>query len=356
MSKREKIALIMAGGTGGHIFPGLAVADELRARGWQVHWLGAPGSMEERIAQQHDLPFEVIEFSGVRGKGWARLLRLPVQLGRALVQSLQILRRLRPTVVVGMGGYISFPAGVAAKLSGVPIFLHEQNAIAGLSNRVLARIAQRVFTAFPDVFPEAVWVGNPLRAVFTQQAEPQARYATRTGPLQLLVMGGSLGAQALNTVLPQALALIPEGQRPSVVHQSGEKQIQQLQENYAAAGVAAELRPFIENVAQEMAKADLLICRAGASTVCEIAAVGVASILVPFPHAVDDHQSANARYLSAGHAAWLCPQQELTAPALAAQLQSLQRAQLAEYAVRAKAQEKLGAAQTMAAECEALLV
>lgn len=353
--QQQKIALIMAGGTGGHIFPGVAVAEQLRAQGWQVHWLGAPSSMEARIAAEQQLPFEAIDFSGVRGKGLGRLLRLPPQLLRALWQSLGIMRRLRPAVVVGMGGYISFPAGLAARLCRVPIFLHEQNAIAGLSNRVLAVIAQRVFTAFPQVFPQGVWVGNPLRLAFTQQAAPELRYAERSGALQLLVMGGSLGAQALNTVLPQALALMAPEQRPAVVHQSGEKQIAQLRENYARAGVQAQLLPFIDDVAGEMAKADLIICRAGASTVCEIAAVGVASMLVPFPFAVDDHQSANARYLSEAGAAWLCPQGELTPEGLAAQLQALSRQQLLAYAQRAKAQEKLGAAQSVAAECEALL-
>jgi UDP-N-acetylglucosamine--N-acetylmuramyl-(pentapeptide) pyrophosphoryl-undecaprenol N-acetylglucosamine transferase len=353
---QKKTALIMAGGTGGHIFPGLAVAQQLQSQGWQVHWVGAPASMEARIAEQNALPFEAVEFSGVRGKGFARLLRLPMQLLRALRQSRAIMRRLQPAVVVGMGGYISFPAGLAARLAGVPIFLHEQNAIAGLSNRVLAHLATQVFTAFPQVFAQGVWVGNPLRLAFTQQAAPQARYAGRTGALRILVMGGSLGAKALNTVLPQALALIPAGQRPVVIHQSGEKQIAELQANYAQAGVDATLLPFIEDVAGEMAKADLLICRAGASTVCEIAAVGVPAIFVPFPFAVDDHQSANARFLSDAGAAWLCPQSSLPPEDLAAQIQALTRAQLQQMAERAKAQEKLGAAQTMAAQCEALLV
>lgn len=356
LQQPNKTALIMAGGTGGHIFPGLAVAQQLQAQGWQVHWVGAPASMEARIAQQHQLPFEAVDFSGVRGKGFARLLRLPVQLLRALRQSLAIMRRVQPTVVVGMGGYISFPAGVAARFCGVPIFLHEQNAIAGLSNRVLAHIAQRVFTAFPQVFAQGIWVGNPLRAVFTQQAAPQERYAARSGPLRILVMGGSLGAKAINEVLPQALALIAAEQRPIVIHQSGEKQIAELQNHYAQAGVSAKLLPFIEDVAGEMAQADVLICRAGASTVCEIAAVGVPAILVPFPFAVDDHQSANARYLSEAGAAWLCPQAALTPQDLAAQIQALTREQLQQMAERAKAQEKLGAAQTIAAQCEALLV
>ena len=352
----SKVALIMAGGTGGHIFPGLAIAQQLQAQGWQVHWLGAPGSMEARIAAEHQLPFEAVAFSGVRGKGIGRLMRLPWHLGRAVWQSLVIMRRLRPTVVVGMGGYISFPAGVAARFCGVPIFLHEQNAIAGLSNRVLASIASHVFTAFPAVFAQGVWVGNPLRAAFTQQLAPEQRYGQRSGPLRILVMGGSLGAQALNTVVPQALALMPEDARPTVLHQSGEKQIAQLRENYAAAGVQAQLLPFIDDVASEMAQADVLICRAGASTVCEISAVGVAAIFVPFPFAVDDHQSANARFLTEAGGAFLCLQKDLKPQGLAAQLLAFDRARLMAYAIQSKKQEKLGAAQAMAAECENLLL
>ncbi len=209
-----KTALIMAGGTGGHIFPGLAVAEELKARGWRVHWLGTPGSMESRIVPQHGLPLETIDFSGVRGKGVITLALLPLNLLRAFWQALAVVRRVRPDVVIGMGGYVTFPGGVMAVAAGKPLLLHEQNSVAGMANRVLASMADRIFTAFPGVFKKGHWVGNPLRAAFTRQAGPAERFAGRTGPLKLLVVGGSLGARALNDIVPQALALLPEAQRP----------------------------------------------------------------------------------------------------------------------------------------------
>jgi UDP-N-acetylglucosamine:LPS N-acetylglucosamine transferase len=212
----QKTALIMAGGTGGHIFPGLAVAEELRARGWRVHWLGAPGSMESRIVPQHGFALELIDFSGVRGKGLVTLALLPLRLLRAFWQALQVVRRVKPDVVVGLGGYITFPGGMMGVLCGKPLVLHEQNSVAGMANKVLAGVADRVFTAFPNVFKKAQWVGNPLRTAFTRQAAPAERFAGRTGPLRLLVVGGSLGARALNEIVPQALALIPPEQRPVV--------------------------------------------------------------------------------------------------------------------------------------------
>ncbi|MFP5484749.1 MAG: undecaprenyldiphospho-muramoylpentapeptide beta-N-acetylglucosaminyltransferase, partial [Gammaproteobacteria bacterium] len=261
----------MAGGTGGHIFPGLAVAEELRARGWCVHWLGAPGSMESRIVPAQGFALETIDFSGVRGKGLTTLALLPLRLLRAFWQAWQVVRRVRPDVVVGLGGYISFPGGMMAVLAGCPLVLHEQNSVAGMANKVLAGVADRVFTAFPDVLKKAQWVGNPLRSAFTRQAAPAERFAGRTGPLRLLVVGGSLGARALNEIVPQALALIPQEQRPVVTHQSGAAQIDALRANYQAAGVQAELTPFIEDTAGAFAQADIIVCRAGASTVTEIA-------------------------------------------------------------------------------------
>ncbi|MDZ4128743.1 MAG: UDP-N-acetylglucosamine--N-acetylmuramyl-(pentapeptide) pyrophosphoryl-undecaprenol N-acetylglucosamine transferase, partial [Hydrogenophaga sp.] len=232
-------ALIMAGGTGGHIFPGLAVAEALRERGWRVHWLGAPASMESRLVPPRGFALETIDFGGVRGKGVLTLALLPLRLLRAFWQALQVVRRVKPDVVVGLGGYISFPGGMMGVLAGKPLVLHEQNSVAGMANKVLAGVADRVFTAFPNVFKKAQWVGNPLRAPFLRQPAPAERFAGRSGPLRLLVVGGSLGAKALNDVVPQALALIPEPQRPSVVHQSGEKQIDALRANYIAAGVHA---------------------------------------------------------------------------------------------------------------------
>lgn len=347
-------ALVMAGGTGGHIFPGLAVAQALRSAGWQVRWLGAPDSMESRIVPPRGFPMELIDFQGVRGKGRLALLAAPWRLARACWQSLAVLRRLRPSVVVGLGGYISLPAGLTAALLRIPLVLHEQNAVAGLANRVLARLAQRVFSAYPNALPAAHWVGNPLRAEFLQQATPQQRFAARSGPLRVLVVGGSLGARALNTVVPQALALIAPEQRPTVIHQSGEKQIDELRANYAAAGVAATLTPFIDNTAQAFAEADLVLCRAGASTVTEIAAVGAAAVFVPFPFAVDDHQTHNARFLVEAGGGWLLPQPQLTPAYLAHMLQTLDRNALLQRAVAAKTMEKTQATQAMAAACEEL--
>ena len=349
-----KVALIMAGGTGGHIFPGLALAHALRDRGWRVHWLGAPNSMESRLVPPQGFALELVDFSGVRGKGFATLLALPLRLARAFWQSLQVLRRVRPDVVLGLGGYITFPAGLMAALLRRPLVLHEQNSVAGMANKLLAKVASRVFTAFPDVLPQGLWVGNPLRAEFLRQGAPAERFAARSGPLRLLVVGGSLGARALNSVVPQALALIPQQQRPQVLHQSGEKQIDELRANYAAAGVQAELTPFINNTAQAFAEADLVLCRAGASTVTELAAVGAASLLVPFPAAVDDHQTRNARFLADRGAGWLLPQNELTAQTLSAMLQTTKREALLECATAAKAAQKLGATEAVAAACEEL--
>lgn len=353
-SALPRSALVMAGGTGGHIFPGLAVAQALRSAGWNVRWLGAPGSMESRIVPPHGFPMELIDFQGVRGKGKLALLAAPWRLLRACTQSLALLRRLRPSVVVGLGGYISLPAGLTAALLRIPLVLHEQNAIAGLSNKLLARLAQRVFCAYPKALPSALWVGNPLRVEFLQQAVPAQRFGGRSGPLRLLVVGGSLGARALNTVVPQALALMDPAQRPVVVHQSGEKQIEELRSNYAAAGLQATLTPFIDNTAQAFADADLVLCRAGASTVTEIAAVGAAAVFVPFPFAVDDHQTHNARFLVDAGGGWLLPQTELTPAYLAQMLQGLSRDTLLQRAQAAKTMEKTQATAAMAAACEEL--
>jgi UDP-N-acetylglucosamine--N-acetylmuramyl-(pentapeptide) pyrophosphoryl-undecaprenol N-acetylglucosamine transferase len=356
----SKCALVMAGGTGGHIFPGLAVAQALRERGWRVHWLGGRGgpgrpSMESQLVPPRGFAFESIDFSGVRGKGLATLLLLPLRLAKAFWQSLQVLRRVQPDVVVGLGGYITFPAGLMSVLLRTPLVLHEQNSVAGMANRVLARMAARVFTTFPGVLANAQWVGNPLRTTFTRQADPQTRFAGRSGPLRLLVVGGSLGARALNEVVPQALALIPRAQRPIVMHQSGAAQIDALRANYERAGVTAELTPFIDDTAQAFADADLIVCRAGASTVTEIAAVGAAAVFVPFPSAVDDHQTGNARFLVAQGGGWLVPQSELSAERLAQILQKVERPALMECALQAKKMEKTHATDDVASACEELV-
>ena len=348
-----RTALVMAGGTGGHIFPGLAIAEALRHRGWRVHWLGAPGSMEAQLVPPRGFPLETIDFSGVRGKGVVTLALLPLRLLRAFWQSIQVVRRVRPQVLVGLGGYITFPGGMMAKRMGIPLVLHEQNSVAGLANRKLAKRAARVLCGFPDALPGAEWVGNPVRAEIAALQPPSQRFDGRNPPLRLLVVGGSLGAQALNETIPADIALLPEAERPVIVHQSGEKQIEALKTNYAKAGVAANCVAFIDDMAGAYEWADLVICRAGALTVAELAAAGVGSVLVPYPHAVDDHQTANARFLASAGAAILLPQGELTAEKLAL-IQNLSRAQLLQMAERARDLARPDAARAVADACEAL--
>jgi UDP-N-acetylglucosamine--N-acetylmuramyl-(pentapeptide) pyrophosphoryl-undecaprenol N-acetylglucosamine transferase len=350
----SKTALVMAGGTGGHIFPGLAVAEALRLRGWRVHWLGAPGSMEEKLVPPRGFAFEPVQFGGVRGKGPVTLLLLPIKLLRAFLQSIAVVRRVKPDVVVGLGGYITFPGGMMSVLLGKPLVLHEQNSVAGLANRVLASVADRVFTAFPDVLKKAQWVGNPLRAAFLAQPAPAQRFAGRSGPLKLLVVGGSLGARALNAVVPKALAMIAPAARPTVTHQSGAKQIDELRANYAAAGVTGELTPFIDDTAEAYADADLIVARAGASTVTEIAAVGAAALFVPFPSAVDDHQTTNAHFLVDAGGGWIVQQSELTPELLADLLQKTERSTLMERAQKAKTMQKTEAVDHVVRACEEL--
>ena len=350
----QKVALIMAGGTGGHIFPGLAVAEELRARGWRVHWLGAPGSMESRIVPTHGFALELIAFSGVRGKGFVTLALLPLRLLRAFWQALAVVRRVQPDVVVGLGGYITFPGAMMAVLVGKPLVLHEQNSVAGLANKVLSVVADRLFTAFPGVFKKGQWVGNPLRTAFTRQPGPAERFAGRNGPLRLLVVGGSLGARALNEIVPKALALMPVEQRPRVIHQSGATQIDALRAHYAAAGVEAELTPFIDDTASAFAAADIIVCRAGASTVTEIAAVGAAAVFVPFPSAMDDHQTTNAEFLVNAGGGWLVQQRDLTAEGLAKMLSNMERLALMDKALKAKNMQKINATREVVNACEEL--
>lgn len=358
MSQKQKCALVMAGGTGGHIFPGLAVAAGLREQGWRVHWLGAPDSMEARLVPPQGFPLETIHFGGVRGKGVLTLALLPLRLLRAFAQAVGVMRRVRPDVLLGFGGYIAFPGAVMGVAMGKRLVIHEQNAVAGMVNKWLAHIADRVFIAFPGAFKprrRLRCVGNPLRAEFAATAEPAQRFAGREGPLRLLVVGGSLGAAALNEAVPQALALLPEAERPQVVHQSGASQIDALQAHYRQAGVVASLLPFIDDMAAAYAGADVVICRAGASTVSEIAAVGVPALFVPFPHAVDDHQTVNARHLVDADAAWLLQQSELTPQVLADWLRGLTREQLLEVAQRARAQRQLSATAAIVEACQELV-
>ncbi|SOZ36132.1 undecaprenyldiphospho-muramoylpentapeptide beta-N-acetylglucosaminyltransferase [Cupriavidus neocaledonicus] len=351
---QPRTLLVMAGGTGGHVFPGLAVAQALRAQGWNVVWLGNRTGMEATLVPKHDIPMEFIQFGGLRGKGLVTKFLLPLNLLRAFWQSIAALRRVRPSVVLGMGGYITFPAGMMASLLGRPLVLHEQNSIAGLANKVLARVADRVLCAFPDALPGSEWTGNPVRAELAQLDAPEARYDRRDGPLRLLVVGGSLGAAALNEVVPRAIALLPQDRRPVVTHQAGAKQIDTLRANYAAAQVPAQTLPFIDDMAQAYADADLVICRAGAMTVSEVAAAGVAALFVPFPHAVDDHQTTNAQFLSSQGAALLVQQKDLTAEGLAQTIASLTRSQLKDMARLARGLARPEATRRVAEVCREL--
>jgi UDP-N-acetylglucosamine--N-acetylmuramyl-(pentapeptide) pyrophosphoryl-undecaprenol N-acetylglucosamine transferase len=346
--------LIMAGGTGGHVFPGLAVADEMRGRGWNVVWMGSRGGLEARLVPARGYPVAWIRAAALRGKGLAAKLLLPLNLLIGFWQSARAIFRIRPDVVLGMGGYVAFPGGMMASLLARPLAVHEQNAIAGLANRVLAGVADKALVAFPEALKNAEWTGNPVRADIAAIAEPTARYADRRGPLRLLVVGGSLGAQALNEAVPEALALFPEDVRPSVLHQAGEKNLADLKNKYQSSGVRGELVAFIEDMARCYADADLVICRAGAMTIAELSAAGMASVLVPFPHAVDDHQTANARFLSEKGAAILLPQQQLTPERLAGLLRSLDRTRLLEMARKARSLGKPEAARIVADRCAEL--
>jgi len=346
----SKTILIMAGGTGGHIFPALAVAQKMRSAGWRVVWLGNPEGMEAKLVPQHGFEMVWVKFSALRGKGILRKLLLPVNLLRGFWQGFKAIRQVRPNVVLGMGGYITFPGGMMAALTGVPLVLHEQNAVAGLANRVLAGVADRILSGFPEVLSKGQWVGNPVRDEIARLAPPAERFAGRGGPLHVLVIGGSLGAQALNEAVPRGMALLTGEEQPQIVHQAGIKHIDALKANYAAAGVQAHCVPFIEDMAGAYDWADLVICRAGALTIAELAAAGVASILVPFPHAVDDHQSANARFLVNVGGAFLLPQGELTPDSIAL-LRNYSRSQLLEMAEKARSLARPDAAADVAHIC-----
>jgi UDP-N-acetylglucosamine--N-acetylmuramyl-(pentapeptide) pyrophosphoryl-undecaprenol N-acetylglucosamine transferase len=350
----NRTLMIMAGGTGGHIYPAISVAEFLRAQGWRIVWLGSKAGMEARIVPPQGYTMAWIRFSGLRGKGLLRAALLPLNLLIAFWQSARAIFAHRPDVVLGMGGYVAFPGGMMASFLNRPLVIHEQNSVAGLTNRVLAPLADRILTAFPNVFKNkylASWAGNPVRADIAALATPDVRYGARAGRLHVLVLGGSQGAAALNAALPQALALMPEARRPAVVHQSGAAHIDALRAAYAAAGVQAQTLPFIDDMAARYGDADVVICRAGASTIAELAAAGVASVLIPLPSAVDDHQTHNARFLSERGAAVLLPQAELTAEKLAQLLQDFARDKLLAMAQAARAAAKPDATQAVAQVC-----
>lgn len=364
MAALNRTLMVMAGGTGGHVYPALAVADALRARGWEVFWLGTRAGLEARVVPAAGIDMVWVSMGGVRGKGLPKKLLLPVTLLIAFWQSLWAIVQRRPDIVLGMGGYTAFPGGIVASLLRKPLVIHEQNSIGGLTNRVLACVADRVLTAFPKVFTHAhdkpipcrrvstEWVGNPVRADIAAVAGSHS--AGRSGPLRLLVVGGSLGAQALNEKVPQALALLPADQRPQVVHQSGRQHIDALRANYAAAGIEAEVRDYIEDMAAAYRDCDVAICRAGAMTIAELACAGVPAVLVPFPFAVDDHQTGNAEFLSDAGAAWLIQQKDLTADRLAALIGELDRTVLAAMGDKARALARPDATTRVADICEAL--
>ncbi|VXC29779.1 undecaprenyldiphospho-muramoylpentapeptide beta-N-acetylglucosaminyltransferase [Pseudomonas sp. 9Ag] len=312
--------LIMAGGTGGHVFPALACAHEFQSRGYSVHWLGTPRGIENEVVPAAGLPLHLIQVSGLRGKGFASLLKAPFQLLRSLGQARRVIRTLQPVCVLGLGGYVTGPGGLAAKLAGTPLIIHEQNAVAGTANRSLVPFAHRVCEAFPNTFAASDkrrTTGNPVRHELFLETPRQTLHGRRP---RLLVLGGSLGAEPLNKLLPEALGQLPGDLRPEVFHQAGKQHAEITRERYVAAGVDAEVAPFIKDMARAYAWADLVICRSGALTVCELAAAGLPSFLVPLPHAIDDHQTRNAEYLAKEGAAVLLPQATTDAAALAAQL------------------------------------
>ncbi len=354
--KGARPVLIMAGGTGGHVFPALAVAEWLREHGVSVAWMGTRQGLEAALVPKAGIPIEWIGVAGLRGKGPRRLLVLPFMLGRALWQAGAILRRLRPPVVLGMGGFASGPGGLAARALGIPLVVHEQNAVAGLTNRWLARFASQVLEAFPGTFPSArraVSVGNPVRESIAALPSPAERLAGRAARPRLLVLGGSQGALALNRRVPEALALLDDGERPEVWHQAGGQLHETAAVAYQEAGVTARLTPFIEDMAAAYGWADLVLCRAGALTVAELAAAGIGAILVPFPFAVDDHQTANARFLEQGGAARVIQQAELSAETLAMSLRELlgDRQRLLAMAEAARRLASTGAAEQVARAC-----
>ncbi|WP_309044918.1 undecaprenyldiphospho-muramoylpentapeptide beta-N-acetylglucosaminyltransferase [Marinobacter sediminicola] len=343
--------LMMAGGTGGHVFPALATARALEAKGHEVHWLGAVGGMEERLISDTGIPMSLIHISGLRGKGKLALLAAPFRLMRALGEAFTIMRRIRPDCVVGMGGFVTGPGGLAAWLTKTPLVIHEQNAIAGMTNRILVRFSKTVLEAFPGSFGAEVitrCTGNPVREDLATLPAPEERMAGRSNetggqnnPLRILVVGGSLGAQVFNQQLPEALAMLPEQERPEVRHQCGERHLEDARASYEQHGVSANVEPFIKDMAEAYSWADIVLCRSGALTVSELCAAGIGAVLVPFPHAVDDHQTKNGQQMVNAKAAILIPQSRLTPAVLAETLGDLARD-------RARVMDMAKAARTLA--------
>ena len=358
MTPTTKRLMIMAAGTGGHIFPGIAIAQTMRARGWEVSWLGTAHGMEQDLVPKSGIEIDTIDFAGLRGKGLGHTVSGVFKLAASFTTCLGYLKRRRPDVVLGMGGYVTVPGGMMARLRGVPLALVNADAALLLSNKTLTPIADRVLFGFPADFgkaaAKAVVTGNPVRKEILAMAAPEQRFAGRSGVLRVLVVGGSLGARVLNEALPAALALLPEGVRPQVTHQSGKKNIDALREGYAKAGVTANVVDFIDDMAGAYAEADLVICRAGAITVSELTAAGVASVLVPFVASTTSHQRDNARWMAAQNAAIHLPQTELNPAGVARLLEQTSRDACRKMAVAAHAVGKRDANDAIAAVLEQL--
>lgn len=360
MSKTKKLqrVLIMAGGTGGHVFPGLAVARAFQEQGITVFWLGTTKGLESQLVPAQNIPLTLITIIGLRNKNWRELIKAPWYLLKALLQAMCAIHRLQPDLVLGMGGFVSGPGGLAAWLLRKPLVIHEQNAIAGLTNRLLAIFAKQIFEAFSGTFKpryHAICTGNPVRAEICNISPAQSRFIDQ--PLRILVIGGSLGAVKLNEVVPQALALLSKEVAVSVRHQSGQAHLMRTQEHYAKCGVAADVMPFINDMVAVYTWADVVICRAGALTIAELAAVGIASILIPFPQAVDDHQTHNAQVLVAAGGALLIQQQQLTANRLAEELKlfATDRVKISNMAQAARTLRKTDATLQVSTLCQQLI-
>lgn len=338
--------MVMAGGTGGHVFPGLAVAKQLQQQGWEIRWLGTADRMEADLVPKHGIEIDFIRVKGLRGQGIARLLKAPFQIVNAILQARRHMNAWQPDAVLGMGGYVSGPGGIAAWTLGIPVILHEQNAVAGLTNQWLSKIATKVFQAFEGAFAGVPVVGNPVREDVVALPDPSERLTQRTGPVRILIMGGSQGARILNQTLPATLAQLGEGYQ--VRHQAGKNSQQEVQQVYAELGVHnVDVTEFIDDVAEAYAWADLLVCRSGALTVSEISAAGVAAIFVPFMHK-DRQQALNADHLVACGAAQMIEQPELTADKLAAAIAQLDRPALLNMAQKARHAAKLDADKVVA--------
>lgn len=348
-----KRIMIMAGGTGGHVFPALAVADVLKQQGVSVFWMGTARGIEARLVPEAGYPLTTISVQGLRGNGLLGWLLAPFKLLKAVYEAIRVLRVIRPELVLGLGGFASGPGGVAAWLLRMPVVIHEQNAVPGLTNKLLSRLAKRVLEGFPSSFANAQWVGNPVRKSIAMMSEPTL---TDRESLHVLVIGGSLGAKALNTIVPKALAAVDESLQLEVKHQCGEKHLAVCQQNYNQAGVEAEVVSFIDDMAEVYQWADLIICRAGALTIAEVAAAGVASILVPYPYAVDDHQTHNASTLVTSGSALLIKEAELSVELLTEKITMLlkDKKRLYAMAVSARQHAKPEAAETIAEICMAV--